>query len=192
MGTLAVFTTLFSLDVFALHRAKLSRVPLQPFDPSQAAIKLAQKYGGVGVGSSTTIAKLTKELVSQTELDSEVGADVILAEGNSSFLRLASKSQMMQGACSGLLKCYSHQTMQIPNTSLIFRLERPHKMYVSFSILMSQGLILFGPVFSHNGYGVSQSNMSCFIPLRHIFQIRKSLGPEQILQFCVLHPSRPV
>jgi len=81
--------TLFSSDVFALHRAKLNRIPIQPFDPSQAAIKLAQKYGGVGSGSSATIAKLTKELVSQAGLDSKVGADVMLSEGHIPILQLA-------------------------------------------------------------------------------------------------------
>ena len=93
--TLAVFATLFSSNVFALHRAKLNRTPLQPFDPSQAAIRLVQKYG-VGAGSCSAIAKLTKELVSQTGLDSEMGADVVLSEGKNTLLKLTSEFRMVQ------------------------------------------------------------------------------------------------
>ncbi|KAF8339109.1 aspartic peptidase A1 [Cantharellus anzutake] len=87
LGILALSTTFFSLNVSALHRTKLNKIPLQPFDPNQAAIRLAQKYGS-GAGSPASIAKLTKELVVQTESDSAMGADVILTEGHYNELQL--------------------------------------------------------------------------------------------------------
>lgn len=48
-----------SSNAASLHRMKLSRTPLAPFDPAAAAIQLSQKYGSSG---SSAVASLTKEL----------------------------------------------------------------------------------------------------------------------------------
>ncbi|KAF9510842.1 hypothetical protein BS47DRAFT_1373240 [Hydnum rufescens UP504] len=52
-----------SSSAASLHRMKLSRSPMAPFDPAAAAIQLSQKYGS---SSSSAVASLTKELETAT------------------------------------------------------------------------------------------------------------------------------